>query len=115
MSITPPTFTRVKITALLTLASFFSLTSASAQTTPANTQKIVQSLAATCANCHGTAGYSVGTRLPRLAGQPEADLLAALKGYKDGSRPATVMHQIAKGYTDQQLAQLASYFAAQKK
>ncbi len=79
-----------------------------------SSQKIVQSLASTCANCHGTAGKAIGTRLPRLAGQSEADLLASLKGYKDGSRPGTVMPQLAKGYTDQQLAQLAAYFAAQK-
>ncbi|RDT51217.1 cytochrome C, partial [Enterobacter roggenkampii] len=72
--------------------------------------KIAQSLAATCANCHGTNGTPAGTRLPVLAGQSEADLLAALKGFKDGSRPATVMHQISKGYTGQQLAMLANYF-----
>ncbi len=79
-----------------------------------STQKISQSLAATCANCHGTAGNTIGTRLPRLAGQKEADLLASLRGFKDGSRPGTVMPQLAKGYTDQQLAQMAAYFAAQK-
>ncbi len=98
----------------------FSMASAFAQSTPAaaaaaTSPKVVQSLAATCANCHGTAGVTVGTRLPSIAGQSEAALLAALKGFKDGSRPATVMHQISKGYTDQQLALLASYFAAQKK
>ena len=80
----------------------------------ANSPKIIQSLAATCANCHGTAGKAVGTRLPRLTGQSEAALLASLKGYKEGSRAGTVMPQLAKGYTDQQLAQLAAYFAAQK-
>lgn len=75
-AISPP----FKIISLLAFASLISHTSAFAQANPPTQQKITQSLAATCANCHGTAGNSVGTRLPRLAGQPEADLLAALKG-----------------------------------
>jgi cytochrome c553 len=37
-----------------------------------------------------------------------------MKAFKDGTRPATVMHQLAKGYTDQQIEQLAAYFAAKK-
>jgi sulfide dehydrogenase cytochrome subunit len=35
--------------------------------------------------------------------------------FKAGKRPATIMHQLAKGYTDEQLADIAGYFAAQKK
>lgn len=96
------------------MADVFAQSTQSAPPTPPSS-KVVQSLAATCANCHGTNGVTVGARLPALAGQSEAELLAALKGFKDGSRPATVMHQISKGYTDQQLALLAGYFAAQKK
>lgn len=72
-----------------------------------------QTLAATCANCHGTDGKSVGS-LPGLAGMPAADLLQRIAEFKDGSRPATIMHQIAKGYTDEQLRQIAEYFAARK-
>lgn len=71
-------------------------------------------LAATCTACHGTRGNTVGTALPPLAGQPEATLLASLKAFKDGSRPATIMTQLAKGYTDEQLAQIAAWFAAQR-
>jgi sulfide dehydrogenase cytochrome subunit len=37
-----------------------------------------------------------------------------LKDFEDGKRPATIMHQIAKGFTDEQLEVLAAYFAAQK-
>jgi cytochrome c553 len=75
-----------------------------------------RSLAATCANCHGTDGRAVqGSSVPGLAGQPGDHLLQQLRAFRDGSRPATVMHQIAKGYSDAQLQQLAAYFAAQKK
>ena len=74
----------------------------------------VRSLAATCANCHGTDGRAVpGAGMPGLAGQPSDYLLQQLRAFRDGSRPATVMHQIAKGYSETQLQQLASYFAAQ--
>lgn len=72
-----------------------------------------QTLAATCANCHGTDGRSVGS-LTSLAGMPASDLLQRIAQFKDGSRPATVMHQIAKGYTDEQMRLIAEYFAARK-
>jgi cytochrome c553 len=76
----------------------------------------LRSLAATCANCHGTEGRTVqGSSVPALAGTPKAQMLAQLKAFRDGSRPATVMHQIAKGYSEAQLDQIAGYFAAQKK
>ena len=76
----------------------------------------VRSLAATCANCHGTDGRAVaGSSLPTLAGEPREHLLAQLKAFKGGTRPATIMHQLTKGYTDAQLEQIASYFAAQKR
>jgi cytochrome c553 len=38
-----------------------------------------------------------------------------MTAYKNGTRAATLMHQISKGYSDEQIAQLADYFAAQKK
>nr|MBA3590336.1 cytochrome C [Methylibium sp.] len=37
-----------------------------------------------------------------------------MRAFRDGKRPATVMHQIAKGYSDAQITALAAYFAAQK-
>ena len=75
-----------------------------------------QALAATCANCHGTQGRAVdGAAVPGLAGMPAAYLVEQLKTFKAGTRPATVMHQLAKGYSEAQIEQLAAYFAAQKK
>lgn len=76
----------------------------------------VASLAATCANCHGTQGRTAeGSAVPGLAGMPRDYMSAQLKAFKAGSRPATIMHQLAKGYSDAQIEQLAVYFAAQKK
>ena len=71
-------------------------------------------LAASCTGCHGTNGATQGNALPPLGGQPREDLLTALKDFKSGKRQATVMTQLTKGYTDEQLETLAAYFAAQR-
>lgn len=71
-------------------------------------------LAASCAMCHGTNGRSAGGNEP-LAGMAKADLVRKLNEFRSGAKPATIMHQISKGYTDQQIDQVAAYFAAQKK
>jgi cytochrome subunit of sulfide dehydrogenase len=104
----------MKTTAALTLALSAALPAASAS---ANADAIPAGarLAATCTGCHGTNGATQGNTLPPLAGQPKETLLAALKDFKAGKRPATIMTQLAKGYTDEQLESLAAYFATQKK
>ena len=69
-------------------------------------------LAATCAQCHGTDGRApAGSAVPALAGTPAAYLAEQLQAFKSGVRPGTVMPQLAKGYSDAQIAQLAAYFA----
>ena len=69
--------------------------------------------AANCANCHGTDGKSAAA-IPGIAGKDKAWLEEVLKAYKQGTRPATIMHQLAKGYTDEEIAILADYFSRQK-
>lgn len=74
-----------------------------------------QSLAATCANCHGTQGKSVkDPSVPGLAGRPSAYIIEQMQAFKTGNREATIMHQIAKGYTEEQIKLMADYFASQK-
>ena len=73
---------------------------------------LARNLAATCANCHGTNGQARGDMKP-LAGLPAEKIIAAVADYKSGAQPATIMHQIAKGYTDEQIKLVAGYFAAQ--
>jgi cytochrome subunit of sulfide dehydrogenase len=72
-----------------------------------------RNLAATCANCHGTDGRARDL-VPALAGVPAATITAAMAEFKAGTRSATIMHQIAKGYTDEQVRLIAAYFAAQR-
>jgi cytochrome c553 len=75
-----------------------------------------RALAATCANCHGTEGRTVdGSAIPSLVGMPKSYMIMQMNAFKDGSRPATVMHQISKGITTDQVERLANYFAATKR
>ncbi|MDB5763273.1 MAG: cytochrome [Herminiimonas sp.] len=75
-----------------------------------------QRLSATCAACHGTNGMpAAGGALPGLAGQSKESLASSMKAFKAGTRQATVMQQLAKGYTDEQIESIAAYLAAQKK
>lgn len=87
-----------------------------AEPNPANPANPVHSAswAATCANCHGTQGHATDAMVP-LAGYPAAQLFAALKEFQAGKRSATIMHQLSKGYSDEQLHAIAAYFEAQKK
>lgn len=71
-----------------------------------------RNLAATCANCHGTNGQARGDSKP-LAGVSAEKIIAAIADFKSGAQPATIMHQISKGYTDEQIKLIAAYFAAQ--
>ena len=80
----------------------------------ASNDKLAQRLAASCASCHGTAGVAVGDSLPALAGQSRDKLVSSMQAFKSGARPATVMQQLAKGYTDEPIALIATYFAGLK-
>jgi cytochrome subunit of sulfide dehydrogenase len=50
-----------------------------------------------------------------LAGKSRDELVQKMLDFKSGKKPATLMHQLSKGYSDQQIEQMADYFAALKK
>ena len=75
--------------------------------------QLARNLAATCANCHGTNGNARGDMKP-LAGVPADKIVAMMADYRSGNQPATIMHQIVKGYTEDQIKLIAGYFAAQQ-
>jgi len=82
-----------------------------AQSLPqAQSQANVRYLAANCANCHGTNGRSVGGT-ESLAGYEKVKFIERMAEFKSGKRPATLMHQLSKGYSDEQIARLAEFFA----
>ncbi|MFI4932437.1 MAG: c-type cytochrome [Burkholderiales bacterium] len=74
---------------------------------------LARNLAAVCANCHGTDGHARGDLIKPLAGMPAERMVTTLAGFRSGALPATVMHQIAKGFSDDQVKAIATYFAAQ--
>ena len=67
----------------------------------------------TCLGCHGPGGSSVGPATPTIAGMQPESFLEAMKGYKEGTRPATVMDRIVKGYTEDEIKAMSGYFAKQ--
>lgn len=71
-----------------------------------------RNLAATCANCHGTNGNARG-EMKTLAGMPAAAIVTLMGEFKAGRLNPTIMHQVAKGYTEDQIKLVADYFAAQ--
>jgi cytochrome subunit of sulfide dehydrogenase len=99
----------------LPLFSLFYMAPTTASAQDAATRLQIRALAASCASCHGTEGrVAAGSLMPALAGMPQERLAAQMKEFQSGTRPATIMHQISKGYTDEQIARMAAYFAALK-
>lgn len=71
-------------------------------------------LALSCAGCHGPGGHSPGA-VPSIAGWNEAAVADALRGFRAGRRPSTVMGRIAKGYSDGEIDALAREIATRWK
>ena len=86
---------------------------AGAQSTSEADLRSAALLASNCANCHGTLGNAQGA-MPSLAGQQKTYIVEQMRAFRDGKRPATIMHQLAKGYTDPQIEAIAEFFSRQK-
>lgn len=97
-------------TALLVL---FALAAPASDAMATDRQVKARNLAATCANCHGTDGHAQAGS-PVLAGMPKAELITRMRLFRDGSKPSTIMGQISRGYTPEQVELIAEHFAAQK-
>ena len=91
------------------------LAAAFAAVFPTYAQENARNLASACAICHGTDGKAATPNVVPLAGLPRDHIATQMRAFRDGSRPATVMHQIAKGYTDAQIDAMAAWFASQKR
>jgi cytochrome c553 len=78
------------------------------------TSSHIQTLAASCAACHGSQGNSVGGTSV-LAGLDASHFVLQMMAFRNGSRSSTVMHRHAKGLTVEEINDLAVYFAQQKR
>jgi len=68
--------------------------------------------AQTCIACHGPLGLSQLPNAPHLAGQPDIYIVEQLKAYRSGKRSNEVMNVIAKPLTDEDIGQLAAWYAS---
>jgi sulfide dehydrogenase cytochrome subunit len=84
--------------------------SATAQAAPPTAEMI----SFACAGCHGTNGGSAGLSMPSLAAQSKTAIVDAMKKFKSGERPSTVMGRLAKGYSDADFEAMGTFFSKQK-
>lgn len=100
-----------KIRFFLTVWAFFILAE---QANAEQASSHIQTLAASCAACHGPQGNSL-TETPVLAGLDQHYFLDQMLAFRKNERPSTVMHRHAKGLTLEEINQLAIYFSEQKR
>lgn len=81
-------------------------------TTAANDVAAGRQKAQACAVCHGSLGQSVTPDAPNLAGQPAIYTAAQLRAYRSGARKHEVMAVMARPLTDDDIAQLAAWYAS---
>lgn len=67
-----------------------------------------------CAGCHGTNGGSAGPSMPSLASQSKTAIIEAMKKFKSGERPSSIMGRLAKGYSDAEIEAMGEFFSKQK-
>src|SRR5882724_5669351 len=97
--------TRIVIFVALTLAWITSASAAGVADAPAG--------ATSCSGCH-PAARGVDAAVPQLTGRNPAEIVAAMQAFKSGERPATVMDRIAKGFSEDEIKAIASWYGAQK-
>lgn len=103
---------KLVVSVLLVTASAFVDSAVAQSAAPASASGAPVSM---CIGCHAIPGYQASFplvyRVPKIGGQKPQYIEAALKAYKQGARNNPSMTAIAKGLTDQQIAQLATYYA----
>ena len=99
---------------LLVFVGFFALSANAYSEESTVTSPHIQTLAASCAACHGSQGNSVGGTSV-LAGLDASHFVLQMMAFRNGSRSATVMHRHAKGLTVEEINDLSVYFGQQKR
>jgi cytochrome c553 len=69
--------------------------------------------AASCSGCHGM-HQAASPAIPGIYGRNPDEVFGAMAAFQDGSRPATVMNRIAKGFSEEELRSIAAWLATQK-
>ena len=100
------------VIAIFSFAFFYTPVQAAESIAAEMTTKGKIKAAAQCNVCHGANGLSQLPNAPNLAGQPEIYLVEQLKNYRNGKRANEVMSVLAKPLTDDDIANLAAWFAS---
>jgi len=101
-------------TALLGTAAFAGFALGGAASASPSVPPTPEMISFACAGCHGTSGASAGLTMPTLASHSKASIVDAMKKFKTGERPSTVMGRLAKGYSDADFAAMGDFFSRQK-
>ena len=91
----------------------FALSLAFLSSAPAFALDAAPAGAGACSGCHAAAS-GVASPVPRLAGLDAADMVKAMQAFRAGTRPATVMDRIAKGFNDAEIQAIAEWYARQR-
>ena len=95
-------------------ALLLTIVAAAAFSTQAADIEAGKAKAATCAACHGANGISAIPTYPNLAGQKEAYIVAQLKAFKSGARDNAIMKPMATMLTEEDMKNVAAYYASLK-
>lgn len=95
---------------ILAAAAAFALSHAALAADPS--PQVGAQISAQCAACHGSNGLSVDNAIPNLAGQHYVYLVKQLKAFRDKSRVSPLMNELARGLTDEQIQDIAAYYAS---
>jgi cytochrome c553 len=96
-----------RVAAAALAAAVLGASAASAADVAAGRRKALQ-----CQTCHGLDGMSKLPEAPHIAGQPEPYLVKSLNDYRSGARKHDMMTLVVKELSDQDVADLAAYYAA---
>jgi cytochrome c553 len=86
---------------------------ASVAASPAGAQTAAPPGAAACSGCHAPAGRA-GMAIPPLRGRASDEIVTAMRAFRTGERPATVMDRIAKGFSDDEVQAISAWYGAQR-
>lgn len=97
-----------------TLSAALLLGAASVAGTAAAESRISgEMMANSCAPCHGTYGHLEDDYMQPLAGMSKENFIRGMKAFKEGTRPATIMDRVAKGFSDEEIEAMAEFYAKQ--
>jgi cytochrome c553 len=100
-------------TFIIAAASVLGICVGAAQAYAAGDAAAGEAKSATCAGCHGPQGNSAAPTFPKLSGQGAAYIAKQLHDFKRGARKNDMMAPMAMPLSDQDIADLAAYYAAQ--